>query len=142
MGKSFSFELEDGSTIEAVDGTELVKSLTARLEESETDRERIAKALDSTVSLLKSQQTAISDLKASVAKLASQGRGRKSVLSVAEPPAMAKAESAPELNSAEILSKAMDAFKAGRLTAVDVSRAEIAIANGVPVNPAILARLG
>lgn len=141
MGKSFEFELESGQRVKAFDGTELLKSLAAQVKESETERKEIAAALESAVMLIKSQSEAISDLRASVAKLANQGRGRKSVLTVAEPPVIAKSETADEMQPGEILAKCREAHRSGKLGALDVSRAEIALNNGVPVDPRIIAQL-
>src|SRR5690606_33532727 len=52
MSKSFQLTLDDGSVVEAEDGTALVKALLSRVEKNE---ETLAKALEATVRLIKSQ---------------------------------------------------------------------------------------
>ena len=48
MAKSFSFTLEDGTVVEAEDGTELIKALMNRVEKNEG---ALAKVLEGTVKL-------------------------------------------------------------------------------------------
>lgn len=139
FGKSFRFTLDSGDEVEAVDGTELVKSLMTRVEALEgsgvSAGAEMTKALGVAVDLIKSQGEAISSLRNEVKRLASEGRGRKTVVSVAERPApesMAKSE--PAGVSGEVfMAKALEAQKAGRITALQVSVAEGALTKGLAV---------
>ncbi len=147
MGKSFRFTLDDGQEVEAVDGTELVKSLMARFD---TTEESMTKALGATVDLIKSQGDliksqgeAIASLQSEVKRLTSEGRGRKTVVSVAEKPAagtMAKSEPAG-ISGDEFMAKALSAQKAGRITALEVSKAEGYLLKGLAVPADIVNRV-
>lgn len=144
IGKSFAFELDNGETVEAIDASELVKSLTSRLGQTES---LLAKAIDErdsvngrVLTLLKSQSAEIAGLKAQVAKLSGEGRGRKAVVNVheaAEP--MAKSESNPR---AELMAKATAAYEQGRLTGREWVEVDASLRlNQIP-SQSILAKLG
>lgn len=147
MGKSFRFVTDDGEEMEAVDGTELVKSLMARFN---TNEESMTKALGVAVDLIKSQRDliksqgeAIASLQTKVERLAGEGRGRKTVVSVTEKPTpemMTKSEPAG-VSGEEFMAKAMDAQKAGRITALQVSVAETALIKGLAVPADIVKRV-
>lgn len=147
MGKSFRFTLDTGEVMEALDGTEMVKSLMARFD---TNEESMTKALGVAVDLIKSQGDliksqgeAIASLQNEVKRISGEGRGRKTVVSVAEKPtpeAMAKSEPAG-VSSEEFMGKAMDAHKAGRITALQVSVAETALIKGLAVPADIVKRV-
>ena len=140
MGKSFNFRLESGEEIEAIDGTELVKSLIARFDSTES---AMTKALGGAIDLIKSQGEEISALKTEVKRLGSEGRGRKTVVSVAEKPAvgaMAKAEPAG-VSSEEFMAKCLTAQSAGRITALDVAKAEGYLLKGLAVPADIVQRV-
>lgn len=143
MGKSFSLKLEDGTELDAIDGTELVKSLMGRVEKNE---EAVMKSLGLAIDLLGKQGDMIKSLQAEVKKLAGEGRGRKAVVSVSEKPAagttMAKSQGADEGMSAnEFMAKALSAQAAGRLTGLDVARAESALNKGLPVPQDVVNRV-
>lgn len=144
MGKSFSFQLETGETIEAVDGTELVKSLIGRIDHTE---ETMAKALGTAINLIGQQGKMIKSLQGEMKKLSGEGRGRKTVLAVTEKPApgagantLAKSEQ-QGMTGQEFMAKALDAQKSGRLTGLDIARAESALNRGIPVPQDIVARV-
>jgi len=148
FGKSFTVKDADGNDVEAVDGTELVKSLMDQVGELKAQAEategQMAKALEQTLGIVKSQGDLIKSLSDQVKKLSGEGRGRKTVLAIAEKPApgatMAKSEPAP-LTGGELMAKALDAHKAGKLTAFEVSNLEIAVQSGVKPRADILAKL-
>jgi hypothetical protein len=147
MGKSFMYD-DEGNRIEVMDATEMVKSLTLRLEQSESGAE---KAIGLAVGLLKSQaadlQTQgemIKSLSDQVAALSSQGRGRASVVTMAEKPGvtqMAKAQEPAGLNPQEFMAKALDAQKQGRISGRDVSVAEGYLQKGLAVPADIVNRV-
>lgn len=148
MGKSLRLQTEDGERIEAIDGTELVKSLMGRLEKLEgagyaAIEESMTKALGVAVDLIKSQGEEIALLKSEVSRLANQGRGRKAALSVVEKPeatTMAKSEPAG-VASGEFMAKALAAQAAGKITGLQVSIAETALSKGLAVPADIVNRV-
>lgn len=154
MGKSFRFTLENGEEVEAVDGTEMVKSLIARFDAFGADavqkEESMTKALGVAVDLIKSQGDliksqgeAIGSLQNEVKRLASEGRGRKTVVSVAEKPAagtMAKSEPAG-VSGDEFMAKCLAAQAAGRITGLDVAKAEGFLLKGLAVPADIVKRV-
>ena len=143
MGKSFALKLEDGTELEAIDGTELVKSLMARVESNEGT---VMKALGTAVELIGKQGDMIKSLQDEVKKLSGEGRGRKAVVSVSEKPVagatMAKSQGAAEgLSANEFMAKALAAQASGRLTGLDVARAESALNKGLPVPQDVVNRV-
>lgn len=142
LGKSLKIIGEDGEEQEAIDATDLIKSLVDRVESTETD---MTKALTKVADLLKSQATEIGALRGQVGKLASAGRGRRAVLAVSEKPALSKAlggegaeggeggEQPEGMPADQFMAKAMEACTAGRITGLDVSRCEAYINRGQDV---------
>jgi hypothetical protein len=141
MAKSFSFTLEDGAVVEAEDGTELIKALMNRVEKNEG---ALAKVLEGTVKLIKSQGEMIKSLETRIGKLSGQGRGRKAILSIVEKqsPTMANKSEQPEgMSIQEFMSKAMIAQAEGRITGSDVARAESHLNKGMPVPADIVVKV-
>lgn len=142
MTKSFKVTLADGSVVEAQDGTELVKALQDRVEETEGV---LAKALDTAVALIKSQGEQIAALSGKVKALSSEGKGRKAVLSVVEKPAagtdLAKSTAEQGMKPEEFMAKALDAQRDGRLTGIEVATAEAYLNRGQPVPANIIERV-
>ncbi len=147
LGKSFAFTLEDGTTVEAVDGTTLVKSLQAKQAEHAGV---LAKALETLATISDRQNKAISEhgkllksLQAAVDQFARLGRGRKSTASLTVADTLAKSDQTGQAVSQElILAKCLSAQSAGALTGQDVCRARTAVNIGMPIPDDILSRLG
>ena len=142
MAKSFELTLEDGTRLVAQDGTEIVKSLQARVEQNE---EQMSKALGSAVELIKGQSALIKSLSERVAKLSGEGRGRKTVVSVVEKPGpgastMAKSEPAG-LSPEQFFVKALDAQKAGRISGTEIAVAEACLNRGEAIPASIVQRV-
>lgn len=148
MGKSFAFTLENGEVIEAQDGTELVKSLMNRVESTEGV---IAKALGQAVDLIGKQSTRMNEqgelikaLRADVAKLSSQGAGRKAVLSVAEEQApgetLAKSEGAG-MTKQEFFAKANSAFDAGRISGKELTVIDVSLRSGSEIDQGLMSKV-
>lgn len=140
MAKSI-VAMVDGKEVEALDATELLKSLDARLG---TQEAILAKALESTIGTIKAQGEVIKSLQAQVTKLGGQGKGRKTVLSVIEKPAagdqtLAKSQQ-DGLTPQEFLAKADAAFKAGKMSGLEYTTADVAIRSGTPVPAGIIAK--
>lgn len=137
MAKSFKFTLEDGTEVEAQDGSELVKSLQARVEQNEGN---MFKALETAVGLIKGQGELIKSMQDQIKKLSGEGRGRKAVVSVVEKPVpgegvMAKSQPAG-MSHDEFFAKALTAQREGRLSGTDIAIAESCLNRGeaIPLN--------
>ena len=135
MGKSFTFTTDDGDEVQAFDATELLKSLTTRVDDNTV---ALRKALSLTVETLGKQDQQIKALRADVAALKASGRGRKAVVTVPTP--MQKSEPAPATGQ-EFMAKCLAAQSQGRITGIDVARAEAALNRGIPVPQDIVARV-
>ena len=142
LGKSFTIKLDDGTEVEAVDGAQLIKSLVDRIEGNETT---LAKALGATVALIKGQGDLIKSLSDQVAKLNSQGVGRRAVLAISEKvPAAPLVKAIADENvvtGEEVMAKAMDAQAAGRITGLEVIKLEGSINRGMQPPEDILRRV-
>lgn len=123
----------DGEEVQFVDAEQLIKSIGDLTERVGNHEGVLAKALETTLSTIKSQSEMIKSLSAKVDKLAGQGSGRKAVLTVHEKaPAgeqMAKSHGSDALSADEFFAKAEDKFAnkmiSGKdLTVIDVCRRE------------------
>jgi hypothetical protein len=124
FGKSFTIKTNGGEEFEAIDGTELVKSLIAEMADNKTST---TKALQATISIISKQGEMIKSLQADVRKLGNSGSGRKTVLNIAERKpveTMAKSQNEEGATPEQFMTKALEAQKAGKITALDVSLAE------------------
>lgn len=142
MAKSFKFTLEDGTEVEAQDGTELVKSLQVRVEKAEGN---MTKALDAAVNLIKGQGELIKSLSDQVKKLSGEGRGRKAVVSVTEKTSttetLAKSQQNPGMSADQFFAKALDAQRAGRISGTEIAIAEACLNRGEQIPEGIVQRV-
>lgn len=147
MTKSLQVTLADGTILEAEDGTELVKSLFARVDSNE---DMIVKALGGTLNLikahsdqLKATNELVKSLQADVAKLANQPAGRKTLVNVHEQvTAMTKANPEPAVQTvADFMVKANSAFTAGKITGIELTSADVAIRNGFAPDESVVAKV-
>jgi hypothetical protein len=137
MAKSMN-AIVDGEEVEAIDATEILKSLHDRVD---SNASVLAKALDTTMRALNSQNALIKSLSDKVEKLSGQGRGRKTVVTVHERQGSTMTKSEPDaVAPGQILAKALSAQAAGRLTASDVSKVETALNIGASVPADIVAK--
>ena len=145
MVKSFGVKLEDGQEAQVIDGEELLKSLdtlNGRVAAIETGNEPLAKALTQAIGLIQTQGTILKSLNEQVAKLSSQGKGRKTMIAVNERPApgeqtMTKSQPA-QMSGGELMAKALAAQREGKLTGLQVATAEASLNHGAPIDPAVL----
>ena len=133
LAKSFRFELDDGSAVEAVDATDLLKSLhddLAGLRASRTsEAQAVETGLKGLLTLVKGQGALLKSLQAQVAKLADSGRGRKSLTGGEAD--LAKAQAAtPELTGPLLMAKAHTAFEAQRISGKELSTLDVLLRHG------------
>jgi hypothetical protein len=142
FGKSFAFTDDSGATHEAVDATDLVKSLMARQEQSD---EVLAKALDAFNNVVRKQGAMIKSLSAQVSQLSSQGRGRKAMLTVSEKPAigdtMAKANAEGGITAEQFFAKANAAFDAGKISGKELNVVSVSLRGNHPIDPALIQKV-
>lgn len=143
MAKSFKFTLEDGTEVEAQDGTELVKSLHARMDANEGN---MFKALETAVNLIKGQGDLIKSMQDQIKKLSGEGRGRKAVVSVVEKTSatetMAKSIQQPEgMTSDVFFAKAFTAQREGRISGTEIAMAEACLNRGEAIPASIVQRV-
>lgn len=142
MAKSFKFTLEDGTEVEAQDGSELVKSLHERIEKNEGE---MFKALETAVTLIKGQGELIKSMQDQIKKLSGEGRGRKAVVSVVEKPAategvMAKSEPTG-MSHDQFFAKAFAAQREGRISGTEIAIAESCLNRGEAIPESIVQRV-
>jgi hypothetical protein len=145
MAKSFSFQLDTGEVVEAIDGTELVKSLQGEVALLKSERETAAtqtdKVFQAVLGQLKSQGQLIKSLSAQVEKLSSEGRGRKSI--AAPNAAMAKSMGTDSggLTPDRLLAKANAAFDAGRISGKELTVIDVSLRHGAALDDGLMARV-
>jgi hypothetical protein len=109
----------------------------------------IADVLRGQGDLIKSQQEKIGEQNATLTQLSeklkevsAEGKGRKAVVSVANKPSpLQKSEPEDGMDAREFMAKCMEASKAGKITALDVSIAENYVGKGIPVPESIVKRV-
>lgn len=145
LGKSLTVTLADGQTVDAVDGTALVKSLHTAVSEQRTENAavfaEIADAMRVSTAMLKSIQQDNQALREQVERLSNTGRGRRGTLVVHEHPGLSGGGDPGATTQSDVMAKAMDAHKAGRITSTDVAQIDVYLGSGKPVPAALLARI-
>lgn len=141
FGKSLG---DDASGAEMIDATELVKSILARQDSTEGV---LAKAMTSMVGALSKQNDLIKSLQAEVGKLAASGRGRKTLVTIAEKPVvadvLAKSEAADDgkITAGELLTKSHAAHAAKKISGVELNTIDVCLRNNWPIEPSILQKV-
>lgn len=145
MAKSFSFQLDTGEVVEAVDGTELVKSLQNEVALLKSERETAAsqseKVFQAVLGQLKSQGQLIKSLSAQVEKLSSEGRGRKSIAAPSAAMAKSMGADAGGLTPDRLLAKANAAFDAGRISGKELTVIDVSLRHGAALDDGLMARV-
>ena len=149
MGKSLGeVTLPDGTKAEAVDGTELVKSLIEQIGEIKTGAEatetKMAKALEGAVGLIKSQGEMIKSLTESVKKLSNEGRGRKTVLTISEKPGTTdtlKKSDEQGMSAQDFMAKSNAAFDARQISGKELTVIDVSLRTGVAIEPALIQKV-
>jgi hypothetical protein len=147
LGEVFEVQGKDGEIFDAVDGTQLVKSLIKTVQEQgleiKAQEKAINKVTDVMLTLTGSQETLVKSLQAELAALKKAGSGRKSVLTISEKPdatTLTKSEPAG-MEQEEFMAKAMAAQKEGKVMASEISIAENALFHGLAVPERIVKKV-
>lgn len=149
FGKSFPVTLEDGRVEEAFDATEMLKSMSTRLEAAEaastqygTDldvaREDLTKSLTVTSQLfdiVKAQDGLIKSLRADVARIGAQPTGRRTAVTIAERSPAVVVNDKP--SNEQVMAKAMSLVGGGGLSSSDIATVEMSLQRGMPLPPHI-----
>lgn len=143
FGKSFEFTDAAGNKQQAVDATELVKSLIDRQDTTETV---LAKAMNSMTSLVQKQGDLIKSLTQEVRSLSAQGRGRKTMLNVAEKPdagvlAKSQGAAADGMTTQEFFAKANAAFDAEKISGKDLNVISVCLRSNHAIDPELIQRV-
>ena len=142
MAKSFAFTDSEGNEQEAVDATELIKSLMAKQDNTESV---LAKALTAVTSTVNKQTELIKSLNARIDVLSGQGRGRKTMLTVAEKPNVGDtnllAKSEAGITPADLMAKANMAFDSGKISGRDLNLLSVSLRGGHPIDPGLLTKV-
>jgi len=153
MGKSFTVKLEDGTELEAMEGTELVKSLMDEVSDNKssmqkalglavTNMKSLSEKLTKQSTTLKSQGALIKSLQENIERIGDKGKGRKTVISVHEkrsPEELRKSDDAPQgLGRQEFMAKALTAQREGKVTGLELSQAESYLNRGLEIPASIV----
>lgn len=142
LGKSFAVTYADGTQGEAIDATDLLKSLMDRVELGETKSVEVTTGL---LAVIKSQGEMLKSLSEQITTFANQGRPRKAVVTVAEKPAAVidagAAAAADGISEAEFWGKAMAAQVKGAINSVDIAILEGDINRGLQPRAEIVQRI-
>lgn len=118
VGQSLVFKATDGTLVKAVDGTPALMALRSRVRRNE---KRMIRAVRQVVDIVKSQAAQIDDLTGKPKRPATAPQGT--------------------VTADEFFSKALTAQAAGKITGLDISRAEAALNNGQTVPADIVRRV-
>ena len=147
FGKSFQVTLADGRVIEAIDGQAAIGAMQEEIgalrDETRQALGQIAEALKQSTQLIKSLRTDNAELKNQMSAIGASGRGRKSLLTMHDKPAGGDPAPAAEAPAPrELMAKALEAQRAGRISGVDVARIDAYLGRGAPLPESLLAQIG
>ncbi|MFD3263202.1 hypothetical protein [Phenylobacterium ferrooxidans] len=124
MAKSFKLTLEGGEEVDAIDGSELIKALTDRIETNEAS---VLGVLRTVIDAFSTQGELVKSLQAEVGKLANTGVRRKAVIAITERPVteeLAKSDASDTMSGEQFMAKAIVAQAAGAINGTQVATAE------------------
>lgn len=135
----------DGEEVQVLDADQLIKSLTDLSGRVEANEGVLAKALASTLGTLKSQGELIKSMQGQIAKLSSQGAGRKAVLTVSEKPPVGEqplAKSQQEgLTQGEFMAKSHAAFAEKKITGLELTTIDVTLRQGQALDPGLISKV-
>lgn len=140
LTKSYTLKDEEtGEERQFVDASDLLKAMQDTINEQGEQlaalKPSVVKVLGAQNALIKSLVGQVGDLHGKLNELSGQGRGRKSVLTIAERPEqkaeeIRKSIEGDTMNGQEFLAKCDALFSAGKLTGIQISMAEACINAG------------
>lgn len=141
FGKSFTLIAEDGTEAEAIDGTELIKSLQDEVvalgQAAKDEKEDLTKSITILSDVIKSQGALIKSLQEDVAKLSNQGAGRKSIMA----PTQDMAKSMQPVSTETFMMKANAAFNAGRISGKELTVCDVSMRHNEAIEPALISKI-
>ncbi len=144
MSKSLTVTDAAGNPVEAIDATDLIKSLQDKVGAQDTV---LAKAIGGIGTILKKQNDLIKSLQDNMAKLGNQGTGRKAVFVAVDKPGvggdLAKSGAADEgtLNPDEFFAKAETAFASKKITGQELNTISVCMRMNAPLDPALIRKV-
>ena len=145
--ETYEIKGKDGEVYEAIDGTELFKSIQEKVSSQDEVIGRqdslIQKVSDVLVTQFAKQDLLIKSMQNEISALKKSGTGRKSMLSIVEKPGLDTfKKSEPEgMGKEEFMMKALDAQKIGKVSGFDIARAEMALNTGLAVPEQIVRKV-
>lgn len=136
--KSFTLMLDDGTEVEAQDGAQAIELLLGRQDKSE---QAMTKSLGAVASALEGQAKLIKSLQEQVAALGGRGTGRRAVVSVAELPAQHAGGTNSAMAGPQLMAKALDMQRAGKLSVGDVAYLDTFVSRGMAPPDELIERL-
>lgn len=145
FAKSLTVTGADGEPVEAIDATEIIKSLQDRVGEHDTV---LAKALTGMATAMQKQSALIKSLQENMTKLASQGTGRKAMFMAVDKPAvgaadtMAKGGAADgQMSADEFFAKAETAFAERKITGAELNTIDVCRRMNAPIDQGLIRKV-
>lgn len=134
--------LADGSEVDALDGTLLVKSLLDRMDQTDG---QVASVMGAMLGTIKSQGEMIKSMHDEIRALGAQGRGRKAVVTITNKTegtaVLAKSEAGEGLTAEQFMLKSNAAFDAGKITGRELNLISVTLRANQAVEPALISKV-
>lgn len=136
-----TLKLENGDEVDAIDGTLLVKSLLDRMDRTDG---QVAGVMNAMLGTIKSQGEMIKSMHDEIRALGSQGRGRKTVVTVTPKTegtaALIKSEG-DGLTGEQFMLKSNAAFDAGKITGRELNLISVSLRMNHAIDPALVGKV-
>lgn len=148
LTKALQVTLPDGTMVEAFDGEEMLKALEARQADMMGEIQDTQGAFGSMVELIKrqgaqiaKQESLLKALNTQVERLAAAGTGRRAILNINEKPTAATvADTSADASPGEVMAKALNMARDGKLDWSWMSRIEAGQGRGEILPPELARR--
>ena len=129
--------------VAVIDGEEFAKSIDSLGGRMTVAEDVLAKAMDSALGMIRGQGEMIKSLSERVTALSGEGRGRKTVVTVAERQTAGEplVKSQQGFTVGEVMAKANTAFDAKKISGLELTTLDVALRNGTPPSESVLARI-
>lgn len=145
FGKSFAIKLADGTEVEGVDGTQILKSLSGKVEKHgdmiATGFKAVMKAIEARDEVVSGQTALIKSLQDQVASLRRSGSGRVAVLAQSDNTQPRQQQQTNTFSMDEFGRVALKAQREGRVSSLEVSIGESRLMKGLPLDEDFVSRL-